>query len=1045
MRIDGRRLGWGVATALLCAGAPVRADDPIVFDGTAAADAATAEAGANAAGGPAREHERDRYELQVTLGATYWQHVPNVGRTYEGVLGPAPGAFRDPVGISFAGATSPENIYLVNGVDTTGVLQGGLGSPLILEFVDQIDIVSGGWGAGQPGGTGGLVRVTTRAGTNQLRGSAFMNLMPLQAAADATYAAGAVLASRASLDYQLDLGFELGGPLVEDHLWFHVGFAPMLGADTVTRIVGTNVDRRANGFSYGPGGAGDADGDPGTSATPGCELAQTCESDGLADVDGRGFAIAEEIDRRSLQRATQTYMFTARVDFAATADHQAMVSLSGSPTIARRAGVLGTPMGTQVDETTLVLDGAAQWRSRFAATGTRLEATLGWHHASEKERPLRPDVNGVPFASAPATHVSFTDLGSIGRNPDEPESPRVLRFCTDADPMIADAFPTITNCPVSGYALNAPAFLADTREERRQAGVVVRQHAELAGEHELSAGVEVADERHRDRGAAPNGIRWDGLGSWEVFQAVELGGDQTCVGPTGPIACHAVDHPDIQNSTLELAGFVEDRYQPMPGLEIRAGVRLQRQQLHVADGVDLGIDPITEQPVGRDAFSVSGLAPRVGASWDFTGAGKGRAYGHWGRYIESLPLGVNRRGFSKDLLVHNVFNWETQCGDAPVGVDDAHTPRLPSMPTGCPGPFSTDPGDELFPSLIVGNPGNDLVGTAPGVILVTPGLAPQYQDEVVLGGEYWLGDLLVGASFQDRRVGRVIEDVSVDGFTQFIANPGEDVDTSALAASAQTLAMNDPKREQLERRVAMFEKVKDFDPPRRIYQAFAVQVGGRVSDRMTVLASYTFSRLEGNYPGLFSEDNGQLDPNVSSQYDRQELLPNRAGRLPGDRPHSFKLDGAYMFDLGAEGTLTTGVRLRSQSGTPVDVLGRHAVYGPRETFVLPRGAQGRSELLTQTDLRVEYARTIGTDLRLSVYIDLYNLFDTQAATQLDEQYTLDRVAPIVGGDRNDLRHLKRQGPGGGETSSLARGNLNFAQPTARLAPLTARFGVRLDF
>ena len=47
-----------------------------------------------------------------------------------------------------------------------------------------------------------------------------------------------------------------------------------------------------------------------------------------------------------------------------------------------------------------------------------------------------------------------------------------------------------------------------------------------------------------------------------------------------------------------------------------------------------------------------------------------------------------------------------------------------------------------------------------------------------------------------------------------------------------------------------------------------------------MLASYTYSRTVGNYPGLFQASNGQLDPNISTQYDLRELLVNRDGPLP---------------------------------------------------------------------------------------------------------------------------------------------------------------------
>ena len=75
---------------------------------------------------------------------------------------------------------------------------------------------------------------------------------------------------------------------------------------------------------------------------------------------------------------------------------------------------------------------------------------------------------------------------------------------------------------------------------------------------------------------------------------------------------------------------------------------------------------------------------------------------------------------------------------------------------------------------------------------------------------------------------------------------------------------------------------------------------------MPETAAYTRSRAEGNYPGLVSYDNGQIDPNLSSQYDLFELLANRRGHLTQDRPHYVKLDTYRSFSLGSAGKSKSG-------------------------------------------------------------------------------------------------------------------------------------------
>jgi len=313
-----------------------------------------------------------------------------------------------------------------------------------------------------------------------------------------------------------------------------------------------------------------------------------------------------------------------------------------------------------------------------------------------------------------------------------------------------------------------------------------------------------------------------------------------------------------------------------------------------------------------------------------------------------------------------------------------------------------------------------------------------------VGVEYELfEDLRVGMSYQNRSLGRVIEDLSTDGATTYVlSNPGEDADTGDLERQLAGLAPDDKRREILQGRIDMFKKVHTFDKPRRDYNALQLTAFKRFSNSFFAQASYTYSKLQGNYPGLYAADNNQLDPNLTSQYDLIELLANRDGDLPADRPHNIKLDGYYTFDLKDAGAVTAGVRVRAQSGIPINTLGRHAVYGGSESFVLPRGTLGRTDFFASADLRMQYSRRVGKNMMLSFYFDLYNLFDTQYQTSVDNEYTQDSVMPIVGGSAEDLPYLKKADSGVG---ALATKKLNYGNTTGRLTPITSRFGVRLEF
>jgi len=1001
----------------------------------------------------------------ITIGQDYTKNIPLAGRTFEGTIGAAAGAQGDALGVSFSGSTSVENNYVIDGINTTGLTFGSVGSPLINDFIQETEVITGGYNAEFGRSTGGVVNVVTKSGSNEFHGSVFANILPLQGNAEKIFTAGSAISAKTDLDYQLDFGFDLGGPIIKDKLWFYVGFAPQVNSATVSRIVGTRVDRMINNHDYNANP--DGDGNPATTTKSGCELTQTCEPDKKADVDSHGFAIFEEIERKKLNTHSTAYAFTAKVNFALDPDNQGQVSIIGTPSSSHNVGVSGTPNATQIDNKSNSADASVKWNSKFLNNKTEVDVIMGWHHSRSEDSPLENSVRG-----APATILRSTNLGAIGRNPDQAEDARVLQFCTDKDALIPDAFKTITNCPVDSYVFNGPGNLDNITENRYTGKATVTERLTAACHHQIKGGLDFEDNFLKDFSSLTGGKQYQGFGNgseWEVTQYVRLrqNADATmsdsCVtldprtGARIEQPCNYLTDLHRSSSTFNWSGFLQDSWQILPNFTVNAGLRYEEQRLRSAEQIRGYTDPLTNKSIGANALTLDGLvAPRVGALYDWTKEGRSKIYGNWGRFYESIPMDINNRAFGGETLYQSYFDGDSanaglfQCGhNMPMTNND---PRIASLPTGCPTDLrpradgSDDETNTPIDATLLGG-GDRALYAPPGLSLIMPGLKPQYLDEIVLGVEYELfEDLRVGASYQNRALGRVIEDLSTDGAkTYVIANPGETVDTSGLKDAQKTLPANDPRRDGLQARIDMFDKVKTFDKPRRDYNAFQLTAFKRFSNHFFIQASYTYSKLQGNYPGLFAADNGQLDPNITSQFDLIELLANREGDLPADRPHNLKFDGYYTFDLKGAGEITAGARLRGQSGIPINTLGRHNAYGPRESFILPRGEWGRTAFVTQADLRLQYSRPVGKDMRLAVYFDLYNVFDNQVETNVDAEYTIERVNPIVGGSKDDLPFLKSQQPGGIETGNLANRKLNYANTSARLTPITSRFGLRLEF
>ncbi len=942
----------------------------------------------------------------TVLDGNYTRNLP-VGRSYDDSLTAAAGSSRDDAGVSYAGSSSLENQYLVDGLNTTTLVYGQVGSPLVNEFIEQTEIITGGYNAEFGRSTGGVINVVTRSGSNELHGSIFGYASP----AFATAAAEPIPSQTASIDSETqaiidaDFGFEVGGPIVEDRLWFYAGLAPHLSREHLDRVTKRRVD---------------ADGD------------------GLADVDPEtGFLVFEELDRRRSGLRTTSYPFVAKLSVAPAAEHQGQISLTGTPVTGNDLGVDGLPSATHLEYVQLTTDLSLKWTSKLDDSRTELEAVAGWHRSSYRQTALDGGAS-----SQPRQNLFYGDLGTWGRLGGE--SMDTILGCDDdtAD----DPYPMIRNCPDegTGYAIGGPGALTDATEERFSARLAATQRVVALGHHELKAGVDVEDNRLRNRRQTSGDIAFDlmlphdgGGGETHVYQYVRLApeGNPDALPDLCPDTdagtmrnCSVLGPTDVLGNTVNWAAFLRDSWQVRPNLTINAGLRYEEQRMRNARHLQRTVDPLTGEYRGADAMVLRGMvAPRVGAIWDWTGEGRAKLYGHWGRFYESVPMSLNTINFGGETTYRRIYDM-TQCGTSVEGIGG---PDGQGCLTG---------GED--PAL-----GSNVFGTG---VLVAPGIKAQYLDEAILGVELALAeDLRLGLSLHDRRLGRVLEDVSPDNTeTYILANPGEFPDEEEQRLRDRLASTTDPdEREHLEHLIDVYTGIRNFDRPTRVHNALQLTALKRFTRGLFVQASYTYARTRGNFPGLYSPDSGAVLPNITAQYDLVELLANRDGPLPNDRPHELKVDAYQVFDLGGAGELVTGGRFHIGSGTPIDALGANNMYGYDESFVLPRGAIGRTRFESSLDLHVAYGKKLGKDTRVEVFADLFNVFNRQEAIYLDESYSYDPVNGIEHGDSSDLVWVKAQDWDGNEPDEPApiTRNRNFGNAEVRSPPFHARFGARLSF
>ena len=278
---------------------------------------------------------------------------------------------------------------------------------------------------------------------------------------------------------------------------------------------------------------------------------------------------------------------------------------------------------------------------------------------------------------------------------------------------------------------------------------------------------------------------------------------------------------------------------------------------------------------------------------------------------------------------------------------------------------------------------------APGGLAIDPDLRGVRVDEAVAGVEVGVADAVrLGVAAQYRHLGRALED-----------DQGQLTTGGARTGVAAT---------------------RDFTQVQATLETSPVA-------QVTVRTGYAWSRLRGNWPGPWDPFEG-LTLYGSSLFDAAPI--NRTGDLPGDQPSRFFAEVAgrgHAWGLAIDASL----RATAASGRPISVR----ASGGSSPFLVSRGAAGRLPTVAQTNVHLDARRG-----RVTVSLDVFNLFDRRGVLAVDEVYTPDDTTPIDGGTLADLVFLKDSLFEGEEP----RINRRFGQPTRFQAPVAAYLGVHVD-
>jgi len=379
--------------------------------------------------------------------------------------------------------------------------------------------------------------------------------------------------------------------------------------------------------------------------------------------------------------------------------------------------------------------------------------------------------------------------------------------------------------------------------------------------------------------------------------------------------------------TINDSLYVQDSWRMRSNLTLNLGVRWEKQEVGGRDGnAAITLD---------DNF-----APRAGFIWDVMNNGRSKLYTNFGRFYESIPMDINLRSFGGEIsLQSNNFD-----------------------PT--PGNFTPDLTAPKFAS------GRNYSFLGGSTVPVDPDLKGQYVDEILVGyDQEVMANLAIGIKGTYRDLGSVIEDMLViEQGDYFIANPGSGIGKNAGFLSEDIAPANEAERK---------------------YVGVELHANKRFSNNYQMFASYLWSRLEGNYDGLFQVSTGQLDPNINSAYDYADFALNNDGLLSNDRTHQVKFYGSYTVPNSLARGLDLGVSAYWQSGAPLTGLGyEFAGYRNYEYYLTERGSLGRGPSDYEADIHIGYPINFASGMSVRVLLDAFNVLDRQSITQLDNRMDL---------------------------------------------------------
>jgi hypothetical protein len=794
------------------------------------------------------------------------ENLPKSGRGFNSLLSMAPGVFNEPKngnagvgGIQVGGSSGAENAFYVDGAEVSDLRRGSLreSNNIPLEFIQEIQVKSGGFEAEFGGATGGVVNVATRSGTNEFHGR--LGLSYTGSAVNSPdrghYQRSPLNADAADFfqpkedDYSIvSPSFTIGGPILKDRVNFFLAYSP-------------DLENNTRKIDYASGA-------------------------------------------RTFEQKNTRHFSLARLDYAASSKLQIAGSYLWSPS--KMEGFLPSrdPRVAAPSNDQSILGGfvpAQTATASFNWTPTSkfvLSGRYGYKYQNDKNGNY-----GIPSSA----YVSYQTASAAAGAP--VPVPGSVGFTT-----VSNTLTTVADVTTRHNVYLDATFVAQNHTFK--AGYAVNR---------------VANEVETDYPEGRFLMYWGDAFSRAAFQNVR--------GTYGYYTWEdGVRNSGAVNSRNQSV-YLQDTWRPGRKLTFNLGVRIENEFLppykEEVNGIRVA-DPV------RFGWGDK-VAPRAGFAYDIKGDGIWKLSGSFGLFYDTLKYELARGSFGSDFWVTHAYR-----------LNDPDIRKLGKANPGALGPEITNYDNRELPI----NAAGELEG-------IDPDIKPYKSAEFTVALDRQFSSRFVGGvRYTHRNLLRAIEDIGV------LDEEGSEVYLIGNPGFGQTRDPNSVYGGQAPDGTFLVpEAVRKYDAVELRGQG---QFGG-----FNVLASYTYSRLFGNYSGSAnSDESGRQDPGVSRAFDLPYYYFNASGgmsegRLGTDRPHAFKLFAFYSFNSGL-GATSIGVNQLALSGTPDTTS---VIYLSAPTLPYGRGDLGRTPFYSQTDLTLAHSFKLSQRMGLRFEANVRNLFD----------------------------------------------------------------------